>query len=106
MNCNICLTEYSEINKSCVSNIKCYTCNEGFVCNNCISDVDPCGSIFSRHLRYIKRAIRCPCCRTLNWNYHFNQIIKIALGSDVEEDSYNPDYNNPALKVFIKNRNY
>ena len=68
--CCICLNaEDGIIGKNC---FKCYTCLEGYVCNNCISEYDP-RNIFDP-------CINCPCCKTTNWKYHFNKLIKTSLG--------------------------
>ena len=104
--CNICLTEKEVGKKSVCNEIICYTCNSGFVCGDCISMVDECGSIFYDNPQRVKDAIKCPCCRTPNWNYHFNQIIGITLDSDADEGTgewARADINK-AHHIFLKNR--
>lgn len=85
MNCAICLEQNDlKIKASSPAVFKCYTCNDGFVCNNCIGKFDPCGSIFLGTLHNVKKTIKCPCCRTPNWKYHYNQIIQITLADQQE----------------------
>nr|WPF46707.1 MAG: hypothetical protein [Lake Baikal virophage 10] len=99
MNCVICLEPNDNKRKqSSPAIFKCYTCNDGFVCNNCIPNFDPCGSIFLDKLSQVKKTIKCPCCRTLNWNYHYNQIVGITIA---EMDCL-PE--NDACDLMIKNR--
>jgi hypothetical protein len=79
-NCVICLEQNDNKYKSSSPAVfNCYTCSEGFVCRKCIKQFDPRGSILLDTLHQVKKIIKCPCCRTLNWNYHFNQIIQITL---------------------------
>ena len=99
MNCVICLEQQDlKFKASSPAVFKCYTCSDGFVCNNCIGKFDPCGSIFLDTLHQVKKTIKCPCCRTLNWNYHYNQIIRITL----EEPDEHPE--NAVSKVVIRNK--
>ena len=99
MYCVICLEQNNnKYKKSSPAVFKCYTCNEGFVCNKCLPCVDKSGSIFLGTLREVKKVIKCPCCRTLNWNYHYNQVVQITLEG---EDSL-PE--NDACDLMIKNK--
>ena len=103
IDCCICMEKSTDIIKSGCSVIKCYTCDEGFICNDCIPKIDPHGSIYLSKRRALEKAIRCPCCRTLNWNYHYNQLIGIIL--EVELPDNEEEYtDNKALQVFFKNR--
>ena len=88
------------IDPACCGHIKCYTCKDGFVCRKCILDVDPSGSIFLESRQEVIRAIRCPCCRTPNWNYQYNQLVRVILGNKLYE---NPPKMNDALRVWYKN---
>jgi hypothetical protein len=109
MNCVICLEQNdNKFNPSCPAVFKCYTCNEGFVCNNCIHKFDTYGSIFEGTLEEVKKVIKCPCCRTLNWNYHFNMIIQITFDLDentLDELPKNGLCRNDACHLMIKNKN-
>jgi len=99
MNCVICLeNNNNKFKPSSPAVFKCYTCNEGFVCDGCMWKFDPTGSMFLEKLSYVKKTIKCPCCRTLNWNYHYNQIVQITLG---DMDCL-PE--NAACDLFVKNR--
>ncbi len=104
--CNICLDTHTKVRKSSPGSIKCYTCADGFVCRACIQYIDPGGSIYEGYdYEYVQQAIRCACCRTLNWNYHYNQIVQIMLDYDLEQyycwdDMYVP----PAIKLFFRNK--
>lgn len=99
MNCVICLEPNDNKNKASSPAIfKCYTCNDGFVCNNCIGKFDPAGSIFLDKLSQVKKTIKCPCCRTPNWNYHYNQIIRITL----ENQDHHPE--NAVSVVVVRNK--
>ena len=85
--------------KSCM--YVCHTCEGGFICNGCIGVFDPCGSVFQDTLTNVKKTIKCPCCRQSNWNYHYNQIVKITLSNDLFE--YCTDI--PVIELYIKNSN-
>lgn len=99
MNCVICFEQNDlKFKTSSPAVFKCYTCNDGFVCNSCIADFDPYGSIFLKKIGQVKKTIKCPCCRTLNWNYHFNQIIQITL----EEPDEHPK--NAVSIIVIRNK--
>jgi hypothetical protein len=91
LKCCICLEvdEDGWVAENCVGHFKCYTCVDGYVCNNCISEFDPQGSIYMDDLDEIKETITCPCCRTENWKYHFNQIICQSLDGDFIDNFYN-----------------
>ncbi len=106
--CVICLETTTNVNKACCSAIKCYTCADGFVCNTCIPEIDPSGSIFLNDLDEVADAIKCPCCRTLNWNYHYNQIVRISLDYDLENTyTFEEDDDlKPALKMYLRNKKY
>ena len=103
IDCSICMEKTKNIRKNNCHVIKCYTCEEGFICNDCIPKVDPHGSIFLSKRKQLEKAIRCPCCRTLNWNYQYNQLIGIIIAEDMcaNEDNY---AGIPALDVFLRNR--
>ena len=94
--CNICMGEQPTELTAYV----CTTCESGFVCTGCIPRFDPSGSIFE-DTKYVKKTIKCPCCRQLNWKYHFNQIIQTSLGYDMF--AYCTD--NLAHMVYINNSN-
>jgi hypothetical protein len=63
--------------------------------------MDPHGSIFEKR-EYIENAIKCPCCRNLNWKYHFDQIIRVTLDYDMPDNS--EDLTEPALILYCKNK--
>ena len=98
--CVICFETTKDIRKNACNVIKCYTCADGFVCNDCIPEIDPEGSIFCNSEEDVIRAIKCPCCRNLNWNYHYNQIVGIELGYNLYDLG---SETNPALELFFKN---
>ena len=79
----------------------CLTCEGGFICKGCIAKFDPSGSIFGNKA-YVKKTIKCPCCRQLNWRYHFNQIIQTTLGYDLGDIVLNED--TPCLTLFVSNQ--
>lgn len=109
INCVICLETYTNVKKNCASAIKCYTCADGFVCNHCIPSIDPSGSIFLDYPDEVADAIKCPCCRTLNWNYHYNQIIGITMDYDLDDNWDENDEDEtlpPAIKLFLRNKRY
>ena len=109
INCVICLETTTNVNKACCSAIKCYTCADGFVCNDCIPEIDPSGSIFLDDPDDVADAIKCPCCRTLNWNYHYNQIVRITLGYDLDDNWDEKDEDDtlpPAIKLYLRNKRY
>lgn len=100
--CCVCLDEEDT---DCCS-YQCVTCNDGFVCWGCMGKKDPHGSIFvcesNGGIEYMENAIRCPCCRSLNWKYHFNQIISVTFGMDLAD--YDDDNYPPAIKLYVKNQ--
>jgi len=53
----------------------------------------------------VAKAIKCPCCRVLNWNYHYNQIVLTSLGydPDVGEGDWQYENINRAQRVFLRN---
>ena len=97
--CSICYTEET-VKKTIAERKKCDTCIEGYICVDCIPHIDPVGSIFLPTRRKVEKAIRCPCCRTLNWKYHYSQILDTTLGYDLEMYE---EYDNPATRIYIKN---
>jgi hypothetical protein len=76
----------------------CSTCESGYVCKGCIGKFDPYGSAF-QNMKYVKKTIKCPCCRQLNWKYQFNQIIKTTLGYDM----FDYEQDKPALMLYVNN---
>ena len=105
--CNICLEEKEIVISKyrCIAEIVCHTCQSGYVCKNCIPNVDPRGSIFLRTKRQVANAIKCPCCRVLNWNYHYNQIVLTTLGygPDAGEGDWQYENINREQRVFLRN---
>jgi hypothetical protein len=108
MNCVICLSEETE--KQTLASpavFRCYTCNEGYVCKSCIWKFDECGSIFIDDKKEIEEIIKCPCCRTLNWKYHYNQFVNIILEYDLYDNTpffeELSDKCSPAVELFLKN---
>ena len=97
--CCICMEESKAI-KHVAYMFVCPTCESGFVCNKCINGFDPMGSIFGK-MWYIKKTIKCPCCRQLNWKQHYNQIVQVTLNNDLLD--YEDDDYNPAIKLYLKN---
>lgn len=97
--CCVCL-ELDEIMFS--PSFTCGTCDSGYMCFDCINDIDPCGSIFEDCRKCVERVIKCPCCRSLNWKYHFSQIIRITLGMDLMD--YDNERYPPALVLYVKNQ--
>ena len=101
LRCNICLNEenncWLDVNGANI--FKCFTCESGYVCNDCIPEFDPQGSIFCSDLDDVRNTIKCPCCRVENWNYHYNQLIHITLEYDAMDMYFG---NNKAIDYFIK----
>ena len=93
---------YNNVNKYSCSSIKCFTCNDGFICKKCIPIVDPYGTIFMDDIEEIKEIIKCPCCRTPNWKYHFNQILGVTL--DEAFDDWEQTEPNAAIKLYLRNK--
>jgi hypothetical protein len=88
MNCVICLSEDKEKHTLASPAVfRCYTCNEGYVCNRCLCKFDECGSIFTDDKKEIEEIIKCPCCRTLNWKYQYNQFVNIILAYDLYDNT-------------------
>ena len=80
MTCCVCLEE----NKSYFN---CLTCESGKICVNCYSEIDENGIGFLDDNEDIKKIIKCPCCRSLNWKFAFKQII-LTTFADFEEWDY------------------
>ena len=101
LKCVVCLNELenSWIDINGANHFKCFTCESGYVCTNCLPEFDPRGSIFCDDLDEVRETIKCPCCRQENWKYHFNQIIQITLEYDAM-DMYLGD--NKAIDFYIK----
>ena len=97
-NCNICLNDSSEKASASWAYV-CPTCESGYVCRECIPEFDPRGSAFIDDTEDLKKTIKCPCCRQLNWKYQFNQIVKITLGNDLFD--YEPD--SPVAMLYVRN---
>jgi len=100
MKCVICLDDKKLEKYNSVHYYKCYTCNDGFVCEKCIPDFDPCCSYTLGDLKSVRDTIKCPCCRQENWNYHYNLIIQLSLDEIWENDMYD---DNDVMKIFYKN---
>jgi hypothetical protein len=93
-NCCICLEKKDEFN------YQCFTCNDGLICYYCINGIDPIGSIYLSKRQKVLDAIKCPCCRDLNWKYHSTLLIQQYLIYDLY--AYSPQ-TNKAIEIFIKN---
>ena len=100
MKCVVCFDDDVILKKHSVNCFKCYTCNDGFVCIQCIPDFDPYMSSTLGDLKSVRDTIKCPCCRQENWNYHYNQIILVSLGEIWENDMWETS---DVIKIFIKN---
>ena len=97
--CIICRKISSKnINDNGASHFKCVSCESGFVCDRCINNFDPSGSIYISDYNEVKQIIKCPCCKIVNWKYHYNQIMKISLGCDMFES----ETDNESHKYFIR----
>ena len=92
--CNICLDE-SIVDKGL---FVCPTC-VGFVCRDCIPAFDPMWSPYGDE-EYVKKTIKCPCCRQMNWRYHFSFIILHTMEGDLS--SYETDI--PCHILFVSNQ--
>jgi hypothetical protein len=62
-------------------------------------EFDPRGSAFISDTEDLKKTIKCPCCRQLNWKYQFNQIISITLGWDKLEG----ERDSPVAMLYVRN---
>jgi len=82
--CNVCLDDKEYNEYSCL-NMKCYTCKEGFVCSSCIPTYDPSGTPYLCDIEEVKKVLKCPCCQTLNWKYHYSQIISLLNGTIMKD---------------------
>jgi len=67
IHCVICL-EVKEKYK-----FNCDTCVSGKICEKCYRHDLIC---FTKHKEFIKNEIRCPCCRTMNWNIVYSSMIR------------------------------
>lgn len=86
-NCCICMDDKPHENDS----FSCGTCESGFICGECYLDYLDDDSVYK---------YECPCCRTVNWKMCYD----IALEEGFSDLFYNPQYANPAQRVYIKNR--
>jgi len=97
IHCNICLDPST--NKF---DMKCDTCKEGYICSDCQNNIVPNGILWA-DADDVKSAIKCPCCRTLNWKNYYSQFIEYGLNYDLEE--YEPEEYNSAVQVYLRNKN-
>lgn len=103
MNCCICLETF-EIEKDC-STYECSTCSDGKICLDCMIKKDPNLSTFCDSRKQLEDAIKCPCCRQLNWKYHYRHIMLTTLGQDMESgDTFKRGvWVYPSHKIFLIN---
>ena len=67
--------------------VKCSTCVDGGYCVDCwFRKIQPnCGLAYETDPDTIKNAIKCPCCRTTNWRWVYDEPM-FLLEQDVEGD--------------------
>ena len=94
--CNICMEDHEAKHEP--ATYMCNTCQGGYVCKGCIGVFDPYGSAWQK-MPYVKKTIKCPCCRQLNWKYQFSQIIWTTL----EHDCVDYESDCPAIVLYVKN---
>ena len=97
MNCCIC---YNNCNKF---EFICETCNDGKVCQVCMTEIDPVGVIFLNDIDEINKIISCPCCRTGNWKYLFHHMIFTLIYDDQHTLQDWVIGKNKAFDLFVKN---
>ena len=95
--CNICLEPSTD-----KFDMKCDTCKEGYICSDCQNNIVPNGILWA-DADDVKSAIKCPCCRILNWKNYYSQFIEYGLNYDLEE--YEPEEYNNAVQVYLRNKN-
>lgn len=95
--CSICF-------ENCVEfTYKCNTCLDGRVCRDCCMSGFFCYlSIYLQNITDVKRNIKCPCCRTENWKYHFSNILKITLAYEIFDEIWKQK-SPPVFKLYINN---
>jgi len=101
-NCCICLNE-----KDIIYN--CMSCKEGLVCWDCyfklmISKGGEHNLILFefkelKGIEKLKNLLSCPCCRSINWKYYYDEF----LWSIIEPDNVIPDDNRdiPVIKKYL-----
>jgi len=100
MNCCICLETFENFKYDCS------TCSDGKICYDCMLAKDPNLSLLHYSREELEDAIKCPCCRQLNWKYHFTDIITITLNEELEcgETFKQGFFVYPSHKIFLLNR--
>jgi hypothetical protein len=90
---------------------ECPTCNEGKICEDCMFEKDPVAFDCScKKRREIEHGIKCPCCRQLNWRYHYSEIIMRSFEDELECGTYFPAKKQfeyimyPAHRLYLINR--
>jgi trehalose-6-phosphate synthase len=92
MTCPICLEE-KELH------YKCDTCADGGFCNDCGYKVSASGFSFAPNLNTTRREIKCPCCRTENWKWVWDEFVGM-----MEDDIPQYHCHKKACRVFIRNQ--
>jgi hypothetical protein len=87
--CCICLNHINDVR------FTCSCCKSGFICYNCIIEVDPKFSPCIKDYSELIKCLKCPICRTINWNYHYRNII-----SDMFESIANT-FNKPVYRIIF-----
>jgi len=121
-NCIICFEafiSYDEWRNNDILNDKrvrysCKTCVDGKICWNCfdlyaMKKKNHCSTgLMYKDEEFIKDALKCPCCRDINWSLLYSDIVKRCLVNDLVENSEEDDWfingkPNKAIKLFYKN---
>jgi len=99
MNCCICLETFEKFQYDCS------TCSDGKICFDCMIKKDPSMGGFEDSREKLEDAIKCPCCRQLNWKYAYN-IFLFSFVEDMENGYYfkGGDWVYPSHKIFLINR--
>ena len=103
MNAKTCITCFEDVE---YFGFTCNTCVDGKMCWDCFDKLAMNGNcstgLIYKPIKYIKKKMVCPCCRTINWKQLYNRIVNydlfdVKLGYSCDEDWYINKKPNKAL---------
>ena len=95
--CCVCLEMYD---RKIIFN--CDTCLDGKICEECMIKIDKNLACFEDDKDEVKKSIKCPCCRTLNWKYCYNTFVWYYVNDVVYNGACYRGTNKPVCDLMRK----